>query len=56
MRTENILILGVFLMTVTVRSLMTTRMSNVDPEYLVPYNPKRAGHLGTRKGAGLVGL
>ena len=29
---------------------------DVDPEYLVPSNPERAGHLGTRKGAGLVGL
>ena len=54
MRTENILILGVFLMFVTV--MIFDDHKDVDPEYLVPSNPKRAGHLGTRKGAGLVGL
>ena len=54
MRTENILILVVFLMFVTV--MIFDDHKDVDPEYLVPYNPKGAGHLGTRKGAGLVGL
>ena len=52
MRTENMLILGVFLMFLTIFDAH----KDVDPEYLVPYNPKGAGHLGTRKGAGLVGL
>ena len=54
MRTENILIMGVFLMYVTM--MIFDDHKDVDPEYLVPSNPKRAGHLGTRKGAGLVGL
>ena len=54
MRTENILILGVFLMFVTV--VIFDDDKDVDPEYFVPSNPKRAGHIGTRKGAGLVGL
>ena len=54
MRTENILILGDFWMFVTV--MIFDDHKDVDPEYLVPSNPERAGHLGTRKGAGLVGL